>query len=73
MPILRVRDIRDMSPEERGRNLRELRAELLQLRTMVEAGGAVEKPSRIWEIRKTIARILTVEREGTLKTGGGKP
>ncbi len=73
MPILRVRDIRDMSPEERGRNLRELRAELLQLRTMVEAGGAVEKPSRIWEIRKTIARILTVEREETLKMRGGKP
>ena len=64
MPILRMKDMRDMSPEERGKKLVELRTELVRLKTMVEAGGAVENPARIREIRKTIARILTVENEG---------
>ncbi len=63
MPILRIEEIRKMSREERERRLNELRAELVRLKTMVKAGGAVEKPARIREIRRTIARILTVNNE----------
>jgi len=63
MPILRVKEIRAMSPEERTKKLVELRTELVRLRTMVKAGGAVENPARIRELRKTIARILTIENE----------
>lgn len=70
MPILRMRDLRDMSLGERERRLRELRTELLRLRTMVEAGGAVENPARIRELKRTVARILTVENEE--KTGAKK-
>jgi hypothetical protein len=33
---------------------------------MVRAGGAVENPARIRELRKTIAKILTVENEDKL-------
>ena len=63
MPILRVSEIRKMSDEERRKRLAELRAELVRMRTMVEAGGALDNPSRIREIRRTIARILTVMNE----------
>ena len=63
MPILRMRDIRAMSPEERRRRLNELRVELMKLRAMVKAGGALENPSQIREIRRAIARLLTVENE----------
>ncbi|RLI33004.1 50S ribosomal protein L29 [Candidatus Bathyarchaeota archaeon] len=66
MPILRVREIREMTPEERRKKLRELRAELSRLRTMVRAGGAVENPMRIRELKRAIARILTVMREEEL-------
>jgi len=52
-----------MSSEERTRKLSELRAELARLRTMVRAGGAVENPARMKELRKTIAQILTIENE----------
>jgi len=52
-----------MSDEERRKRLAELRAELVRMRTMVEAGGALDNPSRIREIRRTIARILTVMNE----------
>lgn len=66
MPILRVTEIRGMSSEERKEKLNELRSELLRLKTMTKAGGAVENPSRIKEMRKTIARILTIEHEQKL-------
>jgi len=63
LAILRMKEIRNMSREEREKKLAELRSELARLRTMVKAGGAVEKPARIKEIRRTIARILTVNNE----------
>ena len=66
MPILRLKGIDEMSSEERTKKLSELRAELSRLRTMVRAGGAVENPARITELRKTIAKVLTVESEQKL-------
>jgi len=66
LPILRVREIRGMSAEDRDKKLSELRAELARLRTMVRAGGAVENPARIRELRKVIAKILTIQKEDEL-------
>lgn len=63
MPILRIKDIRAMSSEKRGEKIAELRTELARLKTMVKAGGSIDNPSRIRELRKTIARILTIETE----------
>jgi len=63
MPILRMKDIRTMSPEERREKVIELQTEFTRLKTMVKAGGSIDNPSRIRELRKTIARILTVETE----------
>ena len=61
MPIMRLKEINDMSAEQRMQKLAELRAELSRLRTMISAGGAVENPARVKGLRKTIARILTIE------------
>ena len=66
MPILRLKDIRGMSAEDRAKNLSDLRAELARLKTMVRAGGAVENPARIRELRKAIAKLLTIEKEDKL-------
>jgi large subunit ribosomal protein L29 len=63
MPILRIKEIRKMSSEDRGKRLSELQTELVRLKTMIKAGGAIENPARVSELRKTIARILTVENE----------
>jgi large subunit ribosomal protein L29 len=60
---MRVKEIRDMSSEERMKRLGEFRTELLRLRTMIKAGGTIENPARIRELRKTIAQILTIENE----------
>lgn len=50
-----------MLPEERRKKVLELRTELTNIRTSVKAGGTVENPARIRELRKTIARLLTAE------------
>ena len=63
MPIIRLKEIRGMSSEERTKKISELKTELSRLRTMISAGGAVENSSRIRELRKTIAQILTIEHE----------
>ena len=66
MPLMRLKEIRSMSSEDRAKKLSDLRAEMARLRTMVRAGGAVENPARIRELRKTIAKILTIEHEDKL-------
>ena len=66
MPILRLKEIREMSAENRTKRLTEFRTELLRLRTMVRAGGTVENPARVKALRKAIARILTIATEEKL-------
>lgn len=66
MPILRISEIRDMTSEERQDRLQELRAELSEINTMIRAGGSIENPGRVKALKKTIARILTIEREEEL-------
>ena len=66
MAIMRIKEIVSMSSEDRIAKLVELRAELARIKTMINAGGAVENPTRVRELRKTIAQILTVENEKKL-------
>ncbi len=67
MPFLRVQEIREMSQTERTRRLGEIRTELSKLRTMIKAGGSIENPGRVKDLRKAIARIMTVNREEELQ------
>jgi large subunit ribosomal protein L29 len=63
MAILRLKEMREMSSEQRIDKVNELRTELARLKTMVAAGGSIDNPTQIHEMRKTIARLLTVESE----------
>jgi large subunit ribosomal protein L29 len=63
MAILRLKEIRDMSSDQRTTKINEFRTELARLKTMVAAGGSIDNPSQIRELRKTIARMLTIEAE----------
>jgi large subunit ribosomal protein L29 len=72
MPILRIKEIREMSSEDRMKKLGEFRTEILRSKTMIRAGGTVENPARIKELRKAIARILTIENEQKLAPAKAK-
>ncbi len=58
-------DIRKMDPEERLRKLAELRLELIKLRMQARV-GTLSNTARIRNIRRDIARILTIMREEEL-------
>ncbi len=63
MAIVRSKEIRGMSEEQVEKQLRDLRSELLKERAITATGGAPENPGRIRELRRTIARILTIQKE----------
>ena len=63
MAILHPDEIRDMTPAEREAELEEIETELLNAKAVKAAGGAPEDPGRFQELRRTIARIKTVQRE----------
>jgi len=70
MSIFRIDEIRKMSERERKEELESLRMDLMRERGIIATGGAPENPGRVREIRRTIARIKTVE--GELKQEPGR-
>ncbi len=66
MTILHPEEIRDMTPAEMESELEDLETELLNAKAVKAAGGAPENPARIKELRRTIARIKTIQREQDL-------
>lgn len=61
MAILKMKKIAEMSEKDLTEKKRELQLELSKEMALSEVGGSVKNPGRIKEIRKTIARILTVQ------------
>jgi ribosomal protein L29 len=61
---LRADELRGKEVAELRKLLEDQRAELVTLRQKA-AAGALESPARVREVRKNIARILTIMREKT--------
>ncbi len=59
---MKVAEIRELSTEEIEKKLVETKEELFNLRFQ-QATGNLEKPSRIRELRHTVARMKTVLKE----------
>ena len=63
---MKVNEIRNLSTAELNEKIVSLREELFNLRFQL-ATGQLDNPMRIRVVRKTIARIKTVQREEELK------
>ncbi|MCK4624406.1 MAG: 50S ribosomal protein L29 [Phycisphaerae bacterium] len=63
MATLRSEEIRNMSPQEMLDELDSLQSELIGERALASAGGAPENPGLIGQLRRSIARIKTIQRE----------
>jgi large subunit ribosomal protein L29 len=61
--VLKPKDIRHMTPNERGEKLKELKEELMHERGISAMGGSSPSPGKIRQIRQSIARILTIMNE----------
>ena len=63
---MKISEIRELSNEEINAKLKESKEELFNLRFQ-QATGNLEKPSRIRDLRHTVARLKNVLRERELK------
>ncbi|HIR48956.1 MAG TPA: 50S ribosomal protein L29 [Candidatus Faecimonas gallistercoris] len=59
---MKVKEIRELTTEEINEKLFEAKQELFNLRFQ-QATGNLEKPSRIRDLRHTVARMKTVLKE----------
>jgi large subunit ribosomal protein L29 len=64
---MKIKEIRELSREELANRKRELRMESFNLR-LQQQSGQMEKPSRVKDIRKEVARIETILTEKTRRT-----
>ena len=62
---VKTKDIREMSTEDLNKKIEEYKEELFNLR-FSQATGNLEKPSRIKELRKLVAKMKTIIREREL-------
>ncbi len=68
---MKLSEIRELSENEAMEKLQELRAELSKENALIASGTRPEKPGRVRNLRRIIARILTVVREKKgIKSGG---
>ncbi|MFW9769898.1 MAG: 50S ribosomal protein L29 [Candidatus Thorarchaeota archaeon] len=67
MPELSAKDLRKLTQAERQRKLEELYDEMSSIRIEMATGGGTENPYKIRNVRRAIARILTINREEELE------
>ena len=64
---MKANEIREMNSEEQKEKLASLKEELFNLRFQ-HATGQLENPMRIKEVKKSIARIKTIQREKEIES-----
>lgn len=67
MAKLSSKEIRGLTSAERQKKLDELYNEMSSIRVDVATGGGTENPYKIRNVRRAIARILTINREEELE------
>ncbi len=61
--ILKAKEIREFTPEERREKLDELKSELMHERGVAAMGGSPPSPGKIRQLRINISKILTIMQE----------
>lgn len=66
MDLMKANEFRQLSTQELGSKLAELKSELFNLRFQL-ATGQLDNPMRIKSVRKDIARVKTIIRQEEIK------
>ncbi len=64
--VLKTEDLRNETPEELGKRLRDIKKNLMEMRFQ-HASGALNDPQQLRTQKRDIARIMTVIREKELE------
>jgi large subunit ribosomal protein L29 len=70
--MTKMKELRNFSKEELLKKASEVKQELLKERATISSGTKVEKPSKIKNLRKDIARILTIINEKEVKINNAR-
>ncbi|MGE5599292.1 MAG: 50S ribosomal protein L29 [Bacteroidota bacterium] len=62
---MKPKEVRDLTPEELEKKLNDLKTELFNLRFQL-ATGQLDNPMRVQDVRRSIARVKTIQREREL-------
>jgi len=68
--MTRARQLRELNDEELARRLVEVREELFSLRFQL-AMGKQDNSSRIGQVKREVARVLTLQHEREVAANGG--
>ena len=63
MAIIKTKELRGMDEKTISTKLAELRNELISINAQIAMGTVPENPGKVKEIKRTIARILTVKKQ----------
>lgn len=71
MAILKKKQVRELSKEELGKRLNDLRLDLAKEKAQIAVGASPSNLGKVRETRRTIARILTElkRKKEVVKTG----
>ena len=60
---MKTNEMRELGSDELAAKIREARKELADLKLKHASGGDIEKPGRMRQMRREIARMLTIQAE----------
>ncbi len=66
---MKAKELRNLKDEDLVKKITESKKELFELR-LKQSTGNLDKPSKIHELRKDVARMKTILRERELSKGG---
>jgi len=72
MAMARVKQIREMSDKDRNGKLSEMRLDLMKETGGIKMGKPLKNTGRVGELKRSIARILTVKNEIRRQNGAKK-
>jgi large subunit ribosomal protein L29 len=62
MAVKELKELKDLSKEKLEERMTELKKELMKARTQISSKQNPDKPGRVKQIRRTIARIKTIKK-----------
>jgi len=67
MAIVRKNELKQMDEKTINDKIKDLRLELIKVNAQISMGSMPEKPGRIKEIKRTIARLITTKNNRRLR------
>jgi len=61
--VMKIKDIRKLTSEQRKSRLDQYRREYMNVKAQLSSGGSIDDPGKISELKRTIARLLTIQKE----------